>query len=368
MAIVDTHIDIPYQLDDEMRDIGVRDETLNFDYPRAREGGLDVAFMSIYVPASYQESGGALEKGDELIDLVESVVQRHPDKFVLVTDVDAATAGLQDDRVELALGMENGAPIEDDLDNLRHFYDRGIRYITLTHSKHNQICDSSYDKEPGWNGLSEFGERVVLEMNRLGMMIDVSHVSDAAFERVLERTRAPVIASHSSCRHFTADWERNMSDEMIRKLGQNGGVIQINFGSAFLHQAAHDQSMVNWDAHEAYIEEHGLDGNDPAVEAFGKQYWEERERIYADVSDVADHIDRVVELAGVDHVGLGSDFDGVGDSLPTGLKDVSQYPNLIRELLLRGYTDEQVEKICGGNLLRVWARVEEIGREGAVGG
>jgi membrane dipeptidase len=208
---------------------------------------------------------------------------------------------------------------------------------------------------------------VVAEMNRLGIMIDVSHVSDAAFEQVLALSRAPVIASHSSCRHFTPGWERNMSDEMIRRLGEKDGVIQINFGSSFLTHAAREQSSALWEARDAFKTAEGLEDGDPRIEEFVARYWSERQRIYADVSDVVDHIERVVELAGVDHVGFGSDFDGVGDSLPTGLKDVSYYPNLVDALLERGFSEADVEKICAGNLLRVWSEVRRVASEPAAG-
>jgi membrane dipeptidase len=270
---------------------------------------------------------------------------------------------LLDGRVGLALGMENGAPIEDDLSNLNHFFDRGVRYITLTHSKNNQICDSSYDDERRWNGLSPFGREVVAEMNRLGIMVDVSHVSDETYYQVIELSRAPVIASHSSCRHFTPGWERNMDDAMIRALGEKGGVIQINFGSGFLLHAAREQSTAFWAEYEEFRESNGLDEHDPRLAEFEQSYWRDHARIYADISDVVAHIDRVVELAGVDHVGLGSDFDGVGDSLPNGLKDVSYYPNLVGGLLESGYSEEDVEKICAGNLLRVWSEVQRVAEE-----
>jgi membrane dipeptidase len=263
------------------------------------------------------------------------------------------------------MGMENGAPVEDDLANVAHFAERGIRYITLTHSKNNQICDSSYDEERTWHGLSPFGREVVAEMNRVGIMVDVSHVSDETFEQVLEVTRAPVIASHSSCRHFTPGFERNMSDEMIRELAANGGVIQINFGSSFLTAAANQWAKARSEAIDAFVAEGGLESDDPAVVEFRRRYLEEHPLPRATVEDVADHIDHVVELAGIDHVGLGSDFDGVGPSLPTGLEDVSRYPNLFRVLLERGYSDEDIGKIAGGNLLRVWREVERLAAEQA---
>jgi membrane dipeptidase len=315
--------------------------------------------MSIYVPASF-EGDGAKAVADRLIDMVEKIVAEHPDKFGLAASPAEVRAVVASGRIALPMGMENGAPIEGDLANLRHFYDRGVRYVTLAHSEANHISDSSYGEERPWGGLSDFGREVVAEMNRLGIMVDVSHVSDDAFWDVMEVAQAPAIASHSSARRFTPDWERNMSDEMIRRLAENGGVIQINFGSAFLRADAQKQGEALWAARTAFMDEHGYQRGAPEVEEWMRLRREEDPTIYADVADVADHIDHVVELVGVDHVGLGSDFDGVGDSLPTGLKDVSQYPNLIRVLLERGYTEADVAKIAGENLLRVWTEVERV--------
>jgi len=363
ILIVDTHVDVPYRLVDGMEDISQRTEKGDFDYPRAREGGLDAPFMSIYVPARYQTSGGAKGVADELIDMVEKFAADWPDKFAVVASTAEVEAQFGQGKVLLPMGMENGAPVEGDLANLRHFYDRGIRYVTLTHSENNQICDSSYATERKWNGLSPFGREVVAEMNRLGIMIDVSHVSDDAFHQVIELTKAPVIASHSSCRAFTPGWERNMADDMIVRLAENGGVIQINFGSAFLTKEAHEASDALWKARGEYQKAHDVPDGDPRLDEFTEEHRKEHPPVYADVADVVAHVDHVVELVGIDHVGLGSDFDGVGDSLPTGLKDVSYYPNLIAELLEAGYSEDDVRKICGGNLMRVWRRVEEIARE-----
>lgn len=357
--LVDTHIDVPYRLKDHPADVGERTDGGDFDFPRAVAGGLDVAFMSIYVPAEFQETGGAKDFADETIAMVEAIVARHPDKFTLVSSADEAAAVLASGRVGFALGIENGAPIEGDLDNLEHFFDRGVRYITLTHARNNHICDSSYDKKRAWNGLSRFGRELVAAMNDIGMMIDVSHVSDATFAQVLEVSRAPVIASHSSLRHFTPGWERNMSDEMVGEIARNGGVVQINFGSSFLRGDAQEQGTEYWNARAA----RGLAEGSKEMLAWDEAYWADKKRLFADVRDVADHIDRVVELVGVEHVGIGSDFDGVGDSLPSGLKDVSQYPNLIAVLLDRGYDEEDIEKICSGNLLRVWRDVERAAAE-----
>ena len=364
ILIVDTHIDIPDRMQKKMEDISVRTAEGNFDYPRAKAGGLDAAFMSIYVPAKYQKDGGAKRYADGLIDMVEKFERDSPDKFAIARSPDEVLERASRGLIALPMGMENGAGIEDDLANLRHFHERGIRYITLTHSEDNLICDSSYTKGARqWHGLSPFGRQVVAEMNRLGIMVDISHVSDEAFRQVMEVSRAPAIASHSSCRAFTPSWERNMDDDMIKSLASKGGVIQINFGSAFLSQKANEQSVAYFNAIRKFREENGVSPDDERDKQFTESYFKDSPRIYATMADVVAHIDHVIQLAGEDHVGLGSDFDGVGDSLPDGLKDVSGYPNLIRALLEKGYSEQRIRKICGENLLRVWREVERTARE-----
>jgi len=369
LLIVDTHIDVPYRLEEKPADVSVATEDGDFDAPRAQRGGLDAAFMSIYIPASYQEEGGAKALADHLIDGVEAMAAGAPDVFGVAYGTDDVERLRAAGRIALPMGMENGAGIEDDLANLEYFRGRGISYITLTHSEDNLIGDSSYsDKaQRHWQGLSPFGREVVAEMNRLGIMVDISHVSDLTFDQVLDLSTAPVIASHSSCRHFTPGWERNLDDERIRRLAANGGVIQINFGSAFLRQDANEQGLAFYAAMDELKEANGLESGDPAVEAFQKEYWSGRQRIFADITDVVAHIRHVVEIAGIDAVGLGSDFDGVGDSLPTGLKDVSQYPHLIDELLAAGFSEDEIAKICGGNLMRVWRQVEAVAASAAPG-
>jgi membrane dipeptidase len=262
-------------------------------------------------------------------------------------------------KLSLPMGMENGAPLEGSLRNVAYFHGRGIRYITLAHSKDNHISDSSYDARHTHGGLSGFGEQVVAEMNRVGIIIDVSHLSDEAFDDVLRLSKVPVIASHSSCRHFTPGWERNMSDDMIRRLGAAGGVIQINFGSSFLSGEIEKARDAHVKARDAHVKALKLPrGSEAEAEAIA-EYEREHPAPRATVEHVADHIEHVIALVGVDHVGFGSDFDGVGDSLPEGLRDVSQYPNLLRVLLERGHDREAIEKIAGGNVLRVWQAVED---------
>jgi membrane dipeptidase len=355
--ITDGHIDVPWRLEKTYEDLSVRTKSGDFDYVRAKEGGLDAPFMSIYVPSSYQETGGAKEKADSLIDLVHRVANDHPDKFEVAFSVADVNRIFADGKIALPMGMENGAPILDDLGNVEYFYDRGIRYITLTHAKDNLICDSSYDTTGTWGGLSPFGRKVVKEMNRVGIMVDISHVTDDVINQVLDMTDVPVIASHSSCRHFTPGWERNMGDAEIRRLKDNGGVIQINYGSSFVTQEAQDKRKANGEKIAAYAKENGLGNDDETLKTYAEKVNAENP-MYADITEVVDHIDRVVALAGIDHVGIGSDYDGVGDSLPYGLKDASSYPNLIFHLLKRGYSEEDIEKICYKNVWRVWSAVE----------
>lgn len=337
LTIVDMHIDTPYRLwrqnlnGDEIDDISKRTLKGDFDYPRAVSGGLNVPFFSIYTPASTQIDSTSHEMAVSLISMIEDIVTLHSDKFFIVKSTSDIEL-LDRERLGIAFGMENGAPIQGDLSRVQFYHDKGIRYITLTHSKSNHISDSSYDENHQWEGgLSSFGKELIREMNKVGIMVDISHVSDKAFYESIEISEVPVIASHSSLRHFTPGFERNVSDDMLIKLASKGGVISINFGSSFLTKKA-------------------------------LEYRRNREGPYpfADVTDVVDHIDRVVNLVGIDHVGIGSDYDGVGDTLPSNLKDVSTFPNLISELLTRGYTEEDIEKILSGNIIRVWKEVEDF--------
>ena len=358
--VVDTHIDVPYRLIESGEDVSRATGSGDFDYPRARAGGLDAAFMSIYTPAELEADGKSYEKAEELIDLVENIVATSGGKFAIATSPAEVRKHFEQGVMSLPMGMENGSPIEGDLANLAHFYERGIRYVTLAHSLSNHISDSSYDDNRQWNGLSEFGIDAVKEMNRLGIMVDVSHVSDEAFWQVLDVSAVPVIASHSSARHFTPGWERNMNDDMIKALGDNGGVMMINFGSAFINEEARQYSLKRWPASRAFVAEHTTLSREDALQQFNAAWEAEHGPMpYATLDDVLDHFDHVVALVGVDHVGVGSDYDGVGDSLPTGLKDVSAYPNLVEGLLRRGYSEADIRKILGENLLRVWQAVED---------
>ncbi len=362
--ITDGHVDLPYRLkvknfrlDREYLGIPVETKEGDFDFVRAKKGGLDAPFMSIYIPSKYQlTKDNGKQLADSLINMIRFIADSIPDKFALAGSPADIIANSKQGKISLPMGMENGAPIGNDLANVKYFYDRGIRYVTLTHGKDNQICDSSYDTLNTWNGLSPFGEKVVAEMNRVGIMVDISHVSDSTFYDVMKLTKVPCIASHSSCRYFTPGFQRNMSDDMIKALAKNGGVIQINFGATFLDSVARKNDGLR-DSLEAILREKKLTSADSAAQPIIDQFAKEHKSLFSDVERVADHIDHVLKLVGVDHVGIGSDYDGVGDSLPVGLKDVSQYPNLIYELLKRGYSPADIEKICSGNVFRVWNQV-----------
>lgn len=350
--IIDGHVDLPYRLRHKMVDVSIETNDGHFDYIRARKGGLDAPFMSIYIPASY-ENNGAMDLAIELIASVEKLCTDYPDKFALAYTPQDIEANFAKNIISLPLGLENGAPIENRLDNLNLLFDKGIRYITLTHSKDNHISDSSYDHKYTHGGLSPFGYAVINRMNQLGMMVDVSHVTDSAFYQAVRFSKAPVIASHSSCRHFTPGFERNVSDEMIKLIASKNGIIMINFGSAFLTKTGNEALNKIYAQIDA-----GADPNDPNIKSLMDSL-NNSPAVLGDISLVADHIDHVVELGGINNIGFGSDFDGV-ENLPIGMEDVSKYPDLIHELLKRGYTSKDIEKICYKNLFRVWNEVIAI--------
>lgn len=361
-VIVDTHIDAPGMLMDGWMDLGNEAKGRQFDYPKARAGGLDVAFMSIYTSPKQDDDGTAWQVANEMIDAVEALAERHPDKFALLRspkDVDRLRKG---GHVLLPLGMENGAPIGDDLKNLQFFFDRGVRYITLAHSEANRIADSSYAIERKWHGLSPFGKQVVAEMNRLGIMVDVSHISDESARDAIALSKVPVIASHSAFRHFTADFERNISDELAKAIADKGGVVQIPFGTAFVDPKgaadtqAHFRAINDFNQRNAALKAAGkpLESED----AFDKAWTEAHPAPVTKIDAVLDQVEYAVKLIGIDHVGIGSDFDGVGGELPEGLLTTADYPNFVAGLQARGYKDDDIRKILGGNLLRTWAAIE----------
>ena len=362
--ILDSHIDVPYRLwSQHLEGLEIDDisgpTNGDFDFIRARKGGLNVPFFSIYLPASTEEDGTSHKMANDLIDMIEDIVTLYPEKFLLIKSVDDLSSLTNKNIVGIALGMENGAPIQGDLSRVEYYYDRGIRYITLTHSKTNHISDSSYDENIQWHGLSEFGKTLIEEMNKVGLMIDISHVNDEAFYQAIELSQVPVIASHSSLRHFTPGFERNVDDAMLNKLAEKGGVLQINFGSSFISQRPRDYMDLMNNFLELKFGQSREGVSEEVINEARKEFFSKNKYPYATLDEVLDHFDRVVNLVGVDHVGIGSDYDGVGDTLPIGLKDVSSYPSLIEGFLERGYSREDIDKILGGNLIRVWKEVEE---------
>ncbi len=352
--VVDTHIDFPWSLVERKEwfqpgytGLALRHPGGEFDFERAVQGGLHGAFMSIYIPASYQKKpGSAKAVADSLITTIDQIVQAHPNYFSYGRVPEDVLTAFKSGKVALPMGMENGAPIEQ-LEDVEYFFRRGIRYITLTHSRDNQLCDSSYDTLQTNGGLSTFGKQVVREMNRLGVMVDVSHLSDKSISDVLRVANKPLLASHSACRHFTPGFIRNLPDSLIQAIAKTGGVVQVPFSHFFLS----DTSRAEYNAAESALRQKGLPGQSPEA-----RYFMRKELLKATTSaaTVADQIDYIRKLVGVDYVGIGSDFDGVGLALPPDLADVSMYPNLIAELLKRGYSEGDIRKICSENLLRVW--------------
>lgn len=352
--IIDTHVDFPWSLVErnEWYKPGYTAWALkhpggDFDYERAVQGSLYGPFMSIYVPVRYQqEKGRAKAVADSLIGVVYDICREHPDKFAPANRADDFLKNYRKKRISLPMGMENGAPIEE-LGDVAYFHQKGIRYVTLAHSRDNKIADSSYDTLHTNGGLSDYGREVVREMNRVGIMVDVSHLTDETIRDVLEVTTRPVIATHSACRHFTPGYERNLPDTLIRAIARNKGVIQVPFSHYFLSA----RSREVFQKAEKAMKEKGLDGKTPEGRRFMTA---ELTKAGISVKDVADHIDHLKNLVGVDYIGLGGDFDGVGLALPPDLADVSMYPNLIAELLRRGYSKADIRKICYQNTLRVW--------------
>jgi len=362
--IIDTHADTPQMVLDEAYDLTQPDSPYMVSIPKMRQGHLGAEFFSIWVDVTWPKQD-LIHRALDLIDVVNEQVARHSDVLGMATTADEIVRLHLQGKFAILMGVEGGHIIQDDLHVLDIYSRLGVRYMTLTHTANTGWADSSGD-QPKWNGLTEFGKQVVARMNRLGMMVDISHVSDKTFYDALAVSKAPVIASHSSCRAL-CNVPRNMSDDMIRALAKNGGVMDINFYSGFLSQAYAD----------AYKKvEKQLDAELAAARARyasqGKRLpYLEEEKIQQSVlkdlpapsyTAIADHIDHAVQVGGVDHVGLGSDFDGI-DSAPIGMEDVSKLPDLVRELARRGYSEQDLKKILGGNLLRVMRQVERVSHE-----
>lgn len=358
--IIDSHIDLPNWLYEEFNDISKLTNTGDFDYNKAKEGGLDAPFLVVYVPPKYEGFIESKEQADHQLDLLDKLFEKNTDKVARALTPEEVKQNFRDKKISISIGLENGAPIMGKIENLKHFYDRGIRYITVVHGKCNHICDSSYDSLRLWNGISDFGRELIPAMNKMGMIIDVSHTSEKAFYDILEISKAPVAATHSNVRCFTPGFERNLTDDMIKLIAEKGGVIQIAFCSGFITSKPNKYRNDSRLAFDKFIEEKGLDRNSPEADGFRKEYADANPYPYATIDELLDHFDHIVKLVGVDHVGFGSNFEGVGDSLPEGLKNVSGYPNLIAGLLDRGYSEADIEKIMGLNFLNLWQKVQDF--------
>jgi membrane dipeptidase len=367
--VVDTHLDAPDQLSTKWGDVATRDATAHFDLPRAREGGLTAPFFAIYVAASYADNGAA-KRALELIDLTRRVIEGHPKDIMFAGTAADIRAAKRAGKLGILMGIEGGHAIEDSLAVLREMYRAGVRYMTLTHTNTNHWADSSgpfyepdFDpkKSAVHGGLSEFGKDVVKEMNRIGMIVDISHVSDATIHDVLEVSRAPVMASHSSCRAIS-NMPRNLTDDQIKQIAAKGGLVMINFGSGFLDQKVYDQFTATLaKVKPEYLALKAKYAKDPArlrtetVALYSKYDKPPR----ADWTKVIEHLEHVIAVGGEDAVGIGSDYDGIEDP-PTGLDDVSLLPKISEELLRRGHSAAQVKKVLGENFLAFFARVEAV--------
>jgi membrane dipeptidase len=364
---VDTHCDTPMSMLNGKFDVGVRNTPpqSRVDFPRMKEGGLDAMFFAAFTgqrERTAENTEKAYKMANDMIDAVNLACEKYKDMAELATSAADASRIESEGKRAIYIGMENGFPIGTKLERVEEFYNRGVRYITLCHSSNNEICDSSTDKKgPEHDGLSKFGKKVVKEMNELGMIIDVSHISDKSFFDVVKRSKAPVIASHSSVREI-AHHNRNMTDEMIKSLAKNGGVIQICLLDTYIKDS--DTTTLHYQKRKelSLIRDTGFESmNDMEKEALRAE-WRNLSVKYPKklsiVSDYVDHIDHVKNLVGVDYVGIGSDFDGGGGI--DGCADVSEMPNITAEMLARGYTEEEIIKVWGGNFFRVFKAVEKL--------
>jgi membrane dipeptidase len=365
--VIDTHADVPINMMKDGFDVAIahdyEKDGSQIDFPRMKQGGMDGMFFAVYLAQGKRTPEGSAEakqKALAIFDKIHEAVRLHPDVASIATSSKDAYRLKKEGKRAVFFGMENGWPIENDLKNLKMYHDLGLRYITLSHSINNDICDSSTDPDgPEHQGLSKFGEEVVQEMNRLGIMVDISHVSDSTFYDVIKLTKAPVIASHSSCRAL-CDVPRNMTDDMIKTLAKNGGVIQINFVPGFIKKPAVQQEL-SMRAIRLKLRQTDLSPEDKKLlQDEMKEMNKKNEQHLPTVSDAVDHIEHVIKLTSVDHVGIGMDLDGGGRV--KGLNDVSQVGAITEELVKRGYAAREIEKIWGGNIMRVLDKVEKVAK------
>jgi len=364
--VVDTHDDTTQLFLDPKFDLGVRHGDGSIDIPRMREGGLSAIFFSIWLPSKVT-GPIAVQKALDQIDAVREQVRKHPKDLALVTTAAEIRQARKDGKIAALIGVEGGHMIASDLGVLRMYAALGMRYMTLTHSGNDEWADSSTDK-PVHNGLTDFGKDVVREMNRLGVMVDISHVSDKTFYDALEVSKAPLLASHSSCRAI-CDAARNMTDQMMKDLAAKGGVVQINYHVGFLSQEFRNAEKANPQINESIAKEVtqrcGSDGNEGCMLMEGdritREYVAKGMLPRVEFAKIIEHIDHAVKVAGIDHVGLGSDFDGA--NMPYGMEDVSMLPKITEALLQKGYSEGDVKKILGENTLRLMGAVERVSRE-----
>ena len=354
MFVLDSHCDTPSQIL-RLRDLSKDNEYAHVDFPKLRRGGVDGAFFALYIPAGMDsEPEKAFAYACKLLDGVRDTVSANSECAGFAVSHAEALENKSKGLFSVFLGLENGSPIGEDMDRLRWFHDAGVRYMTLCHSGNNLICDSCAPKSARWGGLSPFGRELVREMNRLGMLVDVSHISDSSFYDVLECSQKPVVATHSCCRAL-ADHPRNMTDDMIRALASEGGVIQINFYPLFIDSGfKHVLAASGISERGELIEAEFI--ADPA-NAKKREAWNRiQDELHAlerpSFRIIADHIDHAVDLVGIDHVGIGSDFDGI-EVTPDGLENICMMPVLFDELRSRGYSDSDLAKIAGENFFRI---------------
>ncbi|MBZ5623022.1 MAG: dipeptidase [Acidobacteriia bacterium] len=362
--LIDTHNDVTSATVAGL-DIGNPNTDHMTDIPRMKKGGMGAQFFAVYVSATYVEGNHSANRTLQMIDTVRhDIIEKHPGDFLFATTAADIRRARRQHKMAALLGIEGGHAIEDSLRLLRRYYDEGVRYMTLTHGNSNHWADSSGDANKPNNGLSPFGKEVVLEMNRLGMIVDISHVADKTFWDALETSKAPIFASHSSCRAISPV-PRNMTDDMIKALARKGGVVQINFSCDFLNPEVAKANEATAEKRRALRDQlaqkyvNDPDGLRRAIEEARTAVGGSEGR--ATLADVVKHIDHVVEIAGVDAVGLGSDFDGIGCA-PEGLDSVDKWPNLTRALLEEGYTAAEIRKIYGKNTLRLMSEVERVSR------
>ena len=352
--ILDSHIDWPESVYNNPRDISIENPVGDFDIVRAEKGGLNAVFSVLYIDSHLNLQEGRV-MFDSLYQIVGSYISDQAGKFARAFSPGELKQNFTRNLLSLPLCLENGSIIGDQLEYIQELKDLGITYITLCHNKSNQICDANMSSDRPWNGLSPFGEEVVEVLNRNGIIIDISHSSDSTVSDVLKRSSAPIVATHTGCRYFTPGYDRNLPDELIREIAGKEGVIMIAFGSMFLDP----ECSKNIEYLMSHFNSTGIDYASEEGMKIIQNYMKDH-RLFAEADQVVDHIDHVVQIAGIDHVGLGSDFDGVGPTLPVGLPDVSGYPVIVAELLKRGYNNKELEKILGQNFLRVWQRVVDV--------